>query len=147
MRLRLKTVPVVMLLGLGVSAAPAAAATFTVTTVNDSAASGSLRWAINQSEPQPGRDTIEFDIAGAGPHTIALAGDLPTIGHPVTIDAYTQTDAVPATRRQPAELMIAIDAGNAFRGLDIGGDRIKLRGLAVHSAQEVGIFVEGHENV
>jgi hypothetical protein len=43
--------------------------------------------------------------------------------------------------------MVAIDATNAFRGLDVGGDRFKVRGLAVHSAQEVGIFVEGREIV
>jgi hypothetical protein len=121
MGVKLKMVPVVVLLGLGVSAGPAAAATFTVSTVNDTPAAGSLRWAINQSEQQPGRDLIEFDIAGPGPSQ--------------------------ATRTRPAEPMIAIDAGNAFRGLDIGADRVKVRGLAVHSAQEVGIFVEGQDIV
>ena len=127
--------------------APAHAATFTVITTNDVAAAGSLRWAINQSELQPGADRIEFAIAGAGPHTIALTGDLPALGRRVTIDGYAQPGARPATARRSAEPMIVIDAANADRGLDIGGDRIDVRGLVVHSARYNGIFVEGRENV
>ena len=145
----LRTVPVLGLLGLGALIAPgvADAATYTVTTTADNVNSGSLRWAINEAEGQPGNDTIEFDIAGPGPHTIALGGDLPTLGGPVTIDGYSETGARQATRTRPAELMIAIDAAAAQRGLDIGGDRVKIRGLAIHSAQAVGIYVEGDDNV
>ena len=108
----LRTVPVLGLIGLGALVAPgvASAATFTVTTTADNVNSGALRWAINEAEAQPGADTIEFDIAGPGPHTIALGGDLPTIGDPVTIDGYTETGANQATRTRAAELMIAIDA-------------------------------------
>jgi hypothetical protein len=135
-----------LVVGLAAFAAPAGAATFTVTTANDTAAAGTLRWAINQTELQPGPDTIEFDIAGAGPHTIALAGDLPALTGPVRVDGYTEPGAHEATRNRPAELMIDIDATNAFRGLDIG-DGTEVRGLAIHSAQSVGIFVEGRENV
>ena len=100
MRRTLRTVPVLGLLGLGALIAPgaAAAATFTVTTTNDNVNSGSLRWAINEAEAQPGNDTIEFDIAGLGPHTITLGGDLPAIGDPVTVDGYSETGANKATR-------------------------------------------------
>ena len=145
----LRTVPVLGLLGLGALFAPgvAGAATYTVTTTADNVNTGALRWAINEAEPQPGDDTIEFDIAGPGPHTIALGGDLPTLGEPVTIDGYTETGARQATRTRSAELMIAIDAAAAQRGLDIGGDRVRIRGLAIHSAQAVGIYVEGDDNV
>ena len=109
----LRTVPVLGLLGLGALVAPgvASAATFTVTTTADNVNTGALRWAINEAEAQPGADTIEFDIAGPGPHTIALGGDLPTLGGPVTIDGYSETGARQATRTRAAELMIAIDAG------------------------------------
>ena len=65
----------------------------------------------------------------------------------MTIDGYTETGARQATRTRAAELMIAIDAAAAQRGLDIGGDRVKIRGLAIHSAQAVGIYVEGDDNV
>ena len=46
-----------------------AAATFTVTNTNDSGP-GSLRQAIIDANANPGLDTISFNIAGSGVHTI-----------------------------------------------------------------------------
>lgn len=48
------------------------AATFNVTNTDDAGA-GSLRQAIIDSNGAGSGNTIAFDIAGAGPHTIALA--------------------------------------------------------------------------
>ena len=67
-----------------------ALATFTVTTTNDAGA-GSLRAAIIDANAAAGTDTIDFNIAGAGVHTINLTSALPTITGAVTIDGYTQT--------------------------------------------------------
>ncbi|HYK43396.1 MAG TPA: CSLREA domain-containing protein [Thermoanaerobaculia bacterium] len=52
-----------------------------------------------------GLDTIAFNIAGAGVHTIAPSGTaLPTLTEPVTIDGYTQPGASPNTAAFPAAL-------------------------------------------
>jgi hypothetical protein len=132
----------VVALGAAALASPAQAATYTVTNTNDAGA-GSLRDALEQSGLALDADTIEFDIAGAGPHTIALASDLPPVTDDVTIDGYSQDGAAPPTATAPAVLKVAIDAGNALRGLDIGGDDAEVRGLAIHSAQLVGVFIDG----
>ncbi len=66
-----------------------ALATFTVTDANDTGA-GSLRQAITDANTAAGTDTIVFNIAGAGAHTISLTTALPTITETVTIDATTQ---------------------------------------------------------
>src|SRR5262245_24303465 len=69
------------------------AATLLVTNVNDSGA-GSLRQAIltaNGTLNIP--DIINFNISGAGPHTITLLTPLPAITDPVVIDGYTQSGA------------------------------------------------------
>jgi trimeric autotransporter adhesin len=129
-------------LGVVAFASPAQAATYTVTNTND-AGGGSLRDALEQSGLASDADTIEFDIAGAGPHTIAVASDLPPVTDEVTIDGYSQDDADPPTATEPATLKVAIDASNASRGLDIGGDGAEVRGLAIHSAQVVGVFIDG----
>jgi len=45
---------------------PASAATYTVTTTADSGA-GSLRWAIEQANANPGADGIDFNIPNTDP--------------------------------------------------------------------------------
>ena len=64
---------------------------FVVTRTADDLAAGSLRWAINEANSNFGPATIEFDIAGAGPHTIAPSVALPQITEAVTIDGYSET--------------------------------------------------------
>ena len=53
---------------------------------------GSLRKAIQDANTNPGSDTIQFDIPGAGPHTIRPGSELPALTGPVLIDGYSQTD-------------------------------------------------------
>src|SRR4029077_2829630 len=67
-----------------------ALATFTVTNANDAGA-GSLRTAITNANAAAGNDTIVFNIAGAGAHTISLTTALPTITDTVILDATTQS--------------------------------------------------------
>ena len=75
-------------LGLAMAAATHAA-TFVVTNTND-AGPGSLRDAIEKANAAQGADTITFNIAGTGPHTIGLTYALPTITSPLNIDGYSQ---------------------------------------------------------
>ena len=135
-----------VVLGVAAAATPAQAATITVTNVSDVNA-GSLRRAIETADQQPNHDTIKFDIPGTGAHTITLVADLPVLSYPVTIKGYSQPGAVQATATSPAEPTIEIDASNAGRGLEIGGEGIEVRGLAIHSAQDANVFVENDENV
>lgn len=67
-------------------------AVFPVTDLLDSAAQGSLRWAISQANLGAGGDTIAFAIPGTGAKTIRLNAPLPTLTVPVTIDGTTQPD-------------------------------------------------------
>ena len=52
----------------------------------------SLREAIAATNNTAGTDTINFDIAGAGPHTISLVSALPAIIDAVIIDGTTNPD-------------------------------------------------------
>jgi CSLREA domain-containing protein len=66
------------------------AATFTVTTTADTGA-GSLRQAILDSNGSIGiPDTIDFNIAGAGPHVIQPVTALPQVTDSVTIDGSAE---------------------------------------------------------
>src|SRR5687768_10724951 len=56
-------------------ARPALAANFTVNTLTDSAAAGTLRWAITSANASAGQDTISFSVAG----TITLTSPLPAL--------------------------------------------------------------------
>src|SRR5262245_9133330 len=78
---------IVLMLSLG--AAAASATTYTVTSTTDSGA-GSLRQAITDANANGGTDTIAFNIAGSGVHTIEVPTALPTITSPVIIDGTTQ---------------------------------------------------------
>src|SRR5262249_21644432 len=59
--------------------------TFTVTSALDDGSVGTLRWAINQANGNPGTDTINFQIGNAGA-TIQPTTALPIITDPVVID-------------------------------------------------------------
>jgi hypothetical protein len=78
-----------LLCAISLSAVSLSAATFTVTSTADSGAS-SLRQAIISANGSPGADTINFNIAGAGPYTIALLTALPDVTEPVTINGWSQ---------------------------------------------------------
>ncbi len=116
--------------------APLAAATFTVANTNDSGA-GSLRQAILDANANPGPDTIEFNIPGAGVHVIAPASVLPALTETVTIDGYTQPGA--SSNTDPvatnAVILIELDGSAVPPGTGIqfvSHDGSLLRGLAIH---------------
>jgi len=94
----------------------ALASTFTVTNTADSGA-GSLRQAILDSDANPPpagmTNLIQFNIAGSGVQTVALASSLPDITQPVTIDGYTEPGANANTLAigDNAVIRIRIDGG------------------------------------
>jgi hypothetical protein len=109
-------------------------ATFAVTSVADTSAAGTLRWAITQANATPAADVINFNIAGAS-KTISLAGDL-TITQPVTIDATTQ----PGYAGSP---IVRIDnpTNAANSGLTINAASCVVRGLSITQFTN-GLFVQ-----
>ena len=117
------------------TAAPVAAATFTVTNTDDSGP-GSLRQAILDANANAGADTIDFDIPGAGVHTITPASALPTITDPVTIDGYTQPGAAPNSDPDGFNgiLLIELNGENAgpASGLRIVAGNSTVRGLVIN---------------
>lgn len=119
-----------------------APATFTVLNTNDSGA-GSLRQAILNANSTVVQDRIEFNIAGAGVHTIAPTSALPTIEQPLIIDGYTQPGSSPNTNGpglgDNAVLRIELNgsgAGTSVNGLEFNlpsnTEGSMVRGLAIN---------------
>ncbi|HST52114.1 MAG TPA: FG-GAP-like repeat-containing protein [Pyrinomonadaceae bacterium] len=111
--------------------------TIVVTNTNDSGA-GSLRQAILDSNSTVGtKETITFNIPGAGVHTIQPASALPTITDPVTIDGYTQPGASANTLATGDDAVIEIEldgtnAGSTTSGLVITAGGSTVRGLVIN---------------
>src|SRR5215471_4467519 len=92
----------ILIIAIAIFSSIAEAATFHVTTTADnnnnaSPTAGSLRKAIIDANNNPGLDTIDFNIPGAGVHTITVTVALPGIGDPVIIDGYTQPGTIQNT--------------------------------------------------
>lgn len=129
-------------LGVIIFSAPKAhAATYTVTSTDDAGAN-TLRQAITDANGNAGADTINFNIAGAGVHTITLASDLPEITETVTIDGTSQTGAscgtlvlssLPADSNTAHTLLIEIDvAGVTSSAISIGATNVTIKGLVIN---------------
>ena len=114
-----------------------------------------LRGAIEEANALSGANTIEFDIPGAGPHTIQPASALPTVTDPVVIDGYTQPGASPNTNGPGlglnTVLMIELDgtsAGTSFvPWLDITGGSSIVRELVINRFSGSGIRLQTSGNV
>jgi hypothetical protein len=107
-----------------------------VVNTNDSGP-GSLRQAIIDSNADSGdRDTIVFNIPGAGVRTITPLTALPTLSQPVIIDGATQ----PGFAGTPLiELNGSDVAGN---GLWLTGGNSLVRGLAINRFGAAGIRID-----
>ncbi len=131
---------------IGILSCPLYAGTvFTVTNTNDSG-TGSLRQALADANATAGTDTIDFNIAGTGPHTIRPASALPDISEPVIIRGYTQPGAAPATENTPATILIELDgtnAGDDTHGLVMDADGSAVQGLVINRFGRAGIVVLG----
>ncbi len=111
--------------------------TFVVTNVGDSNdgicdAHCSFREALNAASANPGRDRIEFAVAG----TISPTGAWPTIARPVVIDASTAPGYVDAP-------VVELNAQGLSlrRPISITGGSTEIRGLAVNGAS-TGIDIQ-----
>ena len=83
--------------------------TFTVNNTLDDGSSGSLRWAINQANSNPGPDTIIFDSSlFSSPRKITLTTALPAL-----------TDSALTTLQGPAFGMLAIDGAFEYQIFNI----------------------------
>lgn len=138
-------------LGTGIFALGAAgsaqAVTFNVNKADDKG-SYTLRSAINAANSSNANNVrIEFDIPGAGVHTITPATPLPTITRHVEIDGYTQRDAVAATADDPAVLKVVINASNVDEALRIESDDVTVKGLNLQGARQEGVHIMGDRNV
>jgi hypothetical protein len=144
-----------VLIAAGLLATPAAAATITVNDADEVAIATdgfcTLREAITSANSNTvsggvagecaagtgASDTIDFNIAGTGPHTIALGSALPAITAPVTIDGYCATcdGATPATATSPAVITIVIDGNPSVSGegleLQSGAGGSTIAGLSI----------------
>ena len=129
---------------------PAFGLVFTVSNIADSAG-GSLRQAILDANGSPGADTINFNIAGAGPHVIALTSALPTITEQLTIDGYMQPGASPNTLINASDAVIKIvlqGQAEAFGGIaySSAADDSVVRGLSL-GGFSTAIFIDGATNI
>jgi hypothetical protein len=113
-----------------------------VTNINDGGP-GSLRQAIIDANDLTGADTIQFNIPGTGPFTIALTSRLPKIISPVVIDATTQ----PGFAGTPVIELNGASAGTGSSGLTIGVSGSTVKGLVINQFSDSGIQIEGDNNV
>jgi len=83
-----------------------------------------------------GTDTINFNIAGTGVHSIAPFSALPTITDPVIIDGYTQPGSTANTQavEDDAVLLIELNGANTLdaNGLTITAGNSTIRGLVIN---------------
>jgi titin len=122
--------------------------TFTVTSTADTAATGTLRWAITQSDKTTGPNMIDFKISGTGVQTINLTSALPQITQPVTIDGTTQAGYSASPVLAPVIVLNGAGAGASTNGLNLtasaAGSTIK--GLVIENFKGNGVVVNGGSN-
>jgi len=106
---------------------------------DDGSGNCTLRAAIEQANADAGTDTIEFDIAGTGPHTISPGSALPTITGPVIIDGTREPDFAGA----PIIELDGTSAGGGADGLSITDGSSTVKGLVINRFLGDGIELSG----
>jgi len=105
---------------------------------------GSFRDAITTANANTGKDTITFNIPGAGVKVITLLTPLPEITDPVVIGADTQ----PGYAGAPLIELDGTNAGSDANGLVITAGGSIVRGLAIGGFQSAGIVLRsGNGNI
>ena len=97
----------------------------------------SLREAIDRANGEAGTDTIGFDIAGAGPHTIQPTSALPAITDSVVVDGTSEPDFAGTP-------VIELDgqlAGAGVSGVLVTAGESTIRGLVVNRFGHAGIHL------
>jgi hypothetical protein len=128
------------LAALFLSVASIRADTFIVTNANN-AGPGSLRQAITDANAHQNVGTVDrinYNISGAGVHTIVLASNLPDITGSVFLDGWSQ----PGFQGKP--LIEVTTVGQATgNGLNLRSDFITVRGLIINRfVGGIGIFID-----
>lgn len=112
-----------------------------------------LRAAIQQANDIAGPDKIIFAIGtGTTLRTISPDSPLPAITDAVSINGYTQAGASENSLTTGNDAVIKVqlngtNAGAGARGLEILGDDIIIRGLAINRFVGDGILITGSNNV
>jgi len=103
------------------------------------AGAGSLRQAILNANANVGLDTVVFDIAGAGPHTISItSAELPSLTDNLglIIDGYTQPGAVENTSVSGAlngtlDIVVSNTTDTLVTGLTLTSNNNVIKGLVL----------------
>ena len=142
----------VLVLSFLLAASAAEALIFTVNNVGDgvdvapgngvcatATATCTLRAAIMEANATAIADTIRFNIAGGGPHTITPGSALPNIIRPVTIDGTTEPDY----GGTPVVELNGTSAGGTTNGLNLaaGSGGSFIRGLCINRFGNAGITI------
>ncbi|MCA2657680.1 MAG: carboxypeptidase regulatory-like domain-containing protein, partial [Microcystis sp. M049S2] len=119
--------------------------TYTVTNTNDDG-EGSLRWAITESNNNPGTDTILFNIED-GYYTITPLSALPEITSPVLIDATSQPGYAGTPIIQISGYYLSLyQPDQAVSGLVISAGDSTVRGLIITQFSSYGIQLTDQGN-
>lgn len=125
-----------LLMGCAAVACQAGAATYVVTNALD-AGPGSLRQAVWDANANPGRDTIQFNLAPPGPHIIRLWGEGLRLSDPVVLDGSTQ----PGFAGQPVIVLAGVDV--AGPGLVLATSNSVIRSLVLSNFGGAGVLITG----
>lgn len=96
-----------------------------------------MRAAIMESNANPGKDKINFNIPGEGPYTISPSYGFDFIGDPVTIDGTTQ----PGFSGTPIIELEGSNAGPDAYGIVIFAGFSTVRGLAINRFALTGVDI------
>ena len=91
-----------------------------------------LREAVHAANESPGADTIRFNIASTGPHTIRPLSALPDIIEPVILDATSQPGYVGKPLIELDGSLMGVDAP----GLRVMGAYSTVRGFVINRFKE-----------
>jgi hypothetical protein len=111
-------------------------ATFLVSNTADSGL-GSLRQAIMNANSTAGANRIEFNISGAGVHTIQPGSALPALTGTVAIDGTTE----PGYAGSPLIVLNGSAAGATANGLTLRGSGSAVKGLVINGFAQAGLLL------
>jgi subtilisin-like proprotein convertase family protein len=130
-------------------------AVFTVTNIADAGA-GSFRQALIDANNAPNvggvPDDIQFNIAGAGVHTIQPLSQLPPITEAAAVNGYSQPGSVMNNFTGSLNTVLTIELNGALAGASdglrilSGGSGSTVRGLAINGFQSDGIEISDSDN-